>query len=1152
LHRIVDGGANVVRDDYRVTMSGPGCVAGSFFVDVSGNAPDRRWYGQSINLRGCQTVKIEPRFIAGRAPNGIDRIELFDAVDMAPLQIGSYHTNDLVRFMDGRNGLVNIAAAQDGRAHRLLSGTFTFDVDPTVRTVILYRHDFAPRDALQMRTLQCPSSNNQRTYVFQNTDVAGTAYSRPMVINNLLGCTRVEVTRFNPSGSVPLMERLVLLSGGVGALMPGMYDNFDLLNFFTNASLLNNFNNPSQGVSHRIEAGGALNFTVNPAVTHMVLYRLMDGGANVVRDDYRVSMSGPGCTSGNFFVDVSGNAPDLRWYGQSIDLRGCQTVKIEPRFIAGRAPNGLDRIELLSAADMAPLTIGTYHTNDLVRFMDGRNGRVNIVAAQDSRAHRLLSGTFTFNVAASVKSVILYRHDYAPRDPLQMRTLQCGNPSNERTYVFQNTDVTGAAYSSPMVITDLLGCTRVEVTRFNPAGSVPLMERLTLVGANTGALAAGEYDNLDLLGYFTNASLIWNFNNASENLSHQMNTGGALNFTVNPAVTHMVLHRIVDGGANPVRDDYRVSMSGPGCTSGSFFVDVSGNAPDLRWYGQSIDLRGCQTVNIVPRFIAGRAPNGLDRIELLTATDMAPLTIGTYHTNDLVRFMDGRNGRVNIAAAQDSRAHRLLSGTFTFNVAASVRTVILYRHDFTPRDPLQMRTLQCGNPSNERTYVFQNTDDTGTAYSAPMVIADLLGCTRVEVTRFNPSWSVPLMERLVLLGDNSGPLAPGMYDNFDLLNFFTNATLLNNFNNPSQGVSHRIDAGGAMNFTVTPSVTHMVLYRIVDGGANPVRDDYRVSMSGPGCTSGNFFVDVSGSAPDRRWYGQSIDLRGCQTVNIEPRFIAGRAPNGLDRIELLDAVGMAPLTIGTYHTSDLVRFMDGRNGQVNIAAAQDGRAHRILSGTFTFNVHASVNSLVLYRHNFNLRDAFQIRTLQCGNPSNERTVVFQNTDVTGLAYSAPMVINNLLGCTRVEVTRFNPAGSVPLLERLELFGTPIVFSSGNTYQESNPGLTYTGTWTTQFNSGSLLNYNASSTQLNSSVSFVMTGNGFVIQHRADSTASNNIEVCVQTGANPSVCTSYSIQSATAINVFPVGIYGLGSGTHTVTITNKQSGGRLYIDAIQIP
>jgi hypothetical protein len=539
---------------------------------------------------------------------------------------------------------------------------------------------------------------------------------------------------------------------------------------------------------------------------------------------------------------------------------------------------------------------------------------------------------------------------------------------------------------------------------------------------------------------------------------------------------------------------------------------------------------------------------------------MAPVAPGNYHTSDLVRFMNGRNGEVKNSNAQDGRAHRLMDGLFIFDITPTVQTLVLYRHNYNLRDSIRIRTLDAtgGTSCTTQTLTFANTDPVGT-WGQPVIVTNIGTCTKVEIMRLGgtgaAAWAA-VLERITLLPATSTPLTAGHYDNISLASFFTNATLLTN-SAAGDGTWHRLDTGGSLTFTVAPSVVRMMVYRPMDLG----RDDLQANMSGAGCTSGSFSVNILGLAPDPMWnIPQAIDLKGCTNIQIIRKFTAGKTDStGIDAIRLLTSADLAPLGPGNYHTSDLVRFMDGRNGEVRNSGAQDGRAHRLMDGNFIFDVTGAVQGLVLYRHNYNLRDNIRIRLLDasggtsCSNPLD---LTFSNPNTAG-DFGQPIVVTGFGTCTKVHIVRVGGSGAAAwavIMERMELLvGPQPTLTSGNLYQEYDPGLIYpTGTWTASLDGFASNERTVSSNQLNANVTFTTNANGFIVYHRAFTGTSNNVEVCVQTGSNPPVCTNYSTQSSTLINQFPVGIYGLGSGTHVVTITNKHSGGNLTIDAIRIP
>lgn len=662
----------------------------------------------------------------------------------------------------------------------------------------------------------------------------------------------------------------------------------------------------------------------------------------------------------------------------------------------------------------------------------------------------------------------------------------------------------------------------------------PVLERMELLPVSSGNLGLGFYDNLQLVDYMVNTT-VQTQAGAGLGTWSIFNTGAALNFTVNPSVTRMMVYRPL----NTSRDDLRVSLSGS-CTP--FTVDVVGVAPDPMWnIPQTIALNGCTNVSITRVNVSGRTQNpGVDGIRLLgNAVAVNP---GTYHTADMMEHFYGRAGEIANANAQQGRAVRLFDGLFTFPINPAVDSVVLYRNNVTSRDSIRIRTLNCGT-STPQNQVFGNTDPTG-IWGHPIVLSNIGDCTTLEISRVIGSGGMPILESITLYQQVPPVLGLGFYDNLELASTFTNSTIAIH---PLAGLGtwHRLDTGGSMVFTIDPSIVKRIMvYRPLELS----RDDLRVNFTGS-CTP--FFVDVVGVAPDAMWnIPNSMFVNGCNTVTITRRFIRPDAA-GVDGIALL--ADPLPLGVGTYHTADLVEHIYGRNGEVKNANAQDGRAVRLMDATFTFEIASNVHRLVLYRHNLDPRNPIRIRTQSCSVPGDAQDVQFTSPNVAGV-WGSPIIVDNIGTCTRIEITRVIIPGSPwsPVLERMVLLADPQPpLTSGNLYQEYDTGLVYGGVWNatevTDAPSKRMLFTNA----LNASVSFTMTGNGFIVYHRAGAGTSNNVEVCVTTGSN-TYCTNYSTQNATLIPQFPIGIYGLGNGTHTVTITNKQGGGNLFIDAIRVP
>lgn len=220
--------------------------------------------------------------------------------------------------------------------------------------------------------------------------------------------------------------------------------------------------------------------------------------------------------------------------------------------------------------------------------------------------------------------------------------------------------------------------------------------RLDWVEINVNALGLGFYNDTDLRPYLFNT--VYSTNPASSGGTWEFfnSVNSRITFTVQPTVQRIMVYRPM----NVSRDDLRIAMSGPNCTA--FTVDAVGVAADLMWNNpHTIALNGCTNVTITRVFNPARPDDtGVDGIRLIGAPQT--LGVGSYHTADLVDLFTGRNGEVKNASAQQGRATRLMDGLFTFKITPDVQRMVLYRHNFQPRNPIRIRVIECSNPSHEQ------------------------------------------------------------------------------------------------------------------------------------------------------------------------------------------------------------------------------------------------------------------------------------------------------------------------------------------------------------------------------------------------------------------------------------------------------------------
>ncbi|RMG73465.1 MAG: hypothetical protein D6711_10820, partial [Chloroflexi bacterium] len=135
------------------------------------------------------------------------------------------------------------------------------------------------------------------------------------------------------------------------------------------------------------------------------------------------------------------------------------------------------------------------------------------------------------------------------------------------------------------------------------------------------------------------------------------------------------------------------------------------------------------------------------------------------------------------------------------------------------------------------------------------------------------------------------------------------------------------------------------------------------------------------------------------------------------------------------------------------------------------------------------------------------------------------------------------------IEGITLYGTPVPLDEGF-YQETNPEIRYTGTWAT-FTGSNLSGGAARSGAPNAEINFLVTGNAVTLYHRRDTGVSRNVEFCVIPTVGSPVCTNYNLNGSPLLDQVPITIYGLGEGTHTIRITNKDASYWLVFDAIQV-
>ncbi|HRF96624.1 MAG TPA: hypothetical protein PLZ51_15560, partial [Aggregatilineales bacterium] len=371
--------------------------------------------------------------------------------------------------------------------------------------------------------------------------------------------------------------------------------------------------------------------------------------------------------------------------------------------------------------------------------------------------------------------------------------------------------------------------------------AAPAFDRIVLLSeVASGSLTLGTYDNLQLTNYFTNSVRV-NDLTASNGTVNNLPAGSSLIFTVDPSVKRLVIFRPID----TVRDDIKVVTSGGGaCVPTTKVMDSFVIAASMPNQPYTMDLGNCTNVTITKNNTGGRTGvPAIDRIQLLAAEQA--LGEGTYHPKDLYEYFRGRNGEYPSARAEEGMGMRLLSTTgdaFSFNVVAGIKTVILYRDNYSARDPIRVQTSVCSVPADAKDYNVVATGPDAGPYEP--ILVNLLSCTRISFTRV-PVFAAPVFDRLVLVASLPANLPIGTYDNLDLASYFTGGTLLAN-TSASDGSWMRLDAGANLTFTVDASVERMLVYRQMD----VVRDDLRVQLGGGGgCVPGIVVLETYVGVP---------------------------------------------------------------------------------------------------------------------------------------------------------------------------------------------------------------------------------------------------------------------------------------------------------------
>jgi hypothetical protein len=732
------------------------------------------------------------------------------------------------------------------------------------------------------------------------------------------------------------------------------------------------------------------------------------------------------------------------------------------------------------------------------------------------------NASVSFQIDSSVSRIIVYRSTYLAGTYGSMN-VYLDNPAMTGTplAVIDNTSAS-ALYAQPYLLTiQTPGDHTVYIK--NVGATYSDLDQITLLGptqrlTTTPGIYQETNVNLTYSGTWTPQVLAQALGGSR---SYTKDPNGTVSFDIDGSVGRVLIYRStylagVYGSMNIYLDN--PTMLGAATA-------VMDNTSTSALYGQPfvLTIGTPGNHNITIRNV-GSTYSDIDQITLLPPAASLTTTPGTYQETNVNLTYTGTWTPQNYASALGgSRSYTNQDGaTVSFQIDASVGRVVIYRTTYVAGVYGSFKVYiddpsMSGNP-------FATIDNTSaTQLFGQAYILNIQTPAVHTITLKNSGSTYSDIDQITLLGPVQRLTAtPGTYQETNT-NLTYSGIWTSQVNSSALGGtwSYTNQNNASVSFDIDGSVSRIVIYRttyvagvygtmqvLIDGSAVP---ESPLPFTSAGLAFGQpFFVNIASPG------NHTITLKNIGTTYTD-----------IDQISLLGpATDLSAAAI--YEENDPDITFTGAWTSTQGAGPSGNAAYYTYAPNATVKFSVTGTAFSIYRTMVPGAGSYSISI--DGSPQN------LNDNAASLMWQQPIEFKNLTNTTHtVVITKTSPATDFIYFDAVRVIDPAAALTVGQ-YQNTYPGLTYTGAWTT---SGASTN----TTTTTNTLTFKFTGNGFGFI-TLNPTAGGTMTVSCKIGAGADVCAD---PTSTPING-GYAFYNLKQSTYDVIITYTGTGG-LYIDRI---
>ncbi|MBI1278935.1 MAG: hypothetical protein GC179_12475 [Anaerolineaceae bacterium] len=484
------------------------------------------------------------------------------------------------------------------------------------------------------------------------------------------------------------------------------------------------------------------------------------------------------------------------------------------------------------------------------------------------------------------------------------------------------------------------------------------------------------------------------------------------------------------------------------------------------------------------------------------------------------------------------------NATVSFKIDSSVSRIVVYRPTYLAGVYGPMNVYLDGNLTTPIAVI--NTNSSTFLYKQPFLITiPTQGYHTVTIKNVGSTYSG--IDQISLLGATQR-LGVGDYQennvNLTYSGIWSSAANASMFGG---AWTYTTDPNASVSFKIDSTVSRVVVYRFtylagVYGSMKVYLDSDLVT---PVATIDNF--NTAGATLYKQPFLISIPVTGNHTITIKN---VGSTYSNIDQISLLgDTDYLAP---GTYQENDInVTYSSGWTPQSLVTAIGGSRSYTNQDkASVSFKINNTVSRVVIYRTT--LTGVYGSMKVYLDTDLNNPIATINHTSATLLS-DQPAVINiGTLG--NHTITLVNVGSTYSDLDQITLLTSSTRLSAGttgNTYQETFPDITYTGSWAFQAVSTALGGSRKYTNTNNDTVSFDIDNTvSRVIVYRTTYPGSvyGPMEVRIDGALAPESPINNSNTTSGYLWGQPFTINIASPGNHTVTLKNLGAG---YTDLDQI-